>query len=68
MAAPRDGGFTVGGRNTVVPPQSVLRLSKELEKQNPGHALMLYREEGEHTTSYEDAMTALEFVARRPAN
>lgn len=60
--------FTAGGKDAVVPPQSVLRLSKELEKQNPGRVLMLYREEGGHTTSYEDAMAALNFVIKRPAD
>ena len=57
--------FTAGGKDTVVPPQSVLRLGKELEKQNPGKILMLYRENGGHSTSYEDATTALEFVIER---
>ena len=60
--------FTAGGKDPVVSPQSVLRLSKELEKQNPGQVLMLYREEGGHTTSYEDAMAALNFVIKRPAD
>ncbi len=60
--------FTAGGKDAVVPPQSVLRLSKELEKQNPGRVLMLYREEGGHTTSYEDAMAALNFVIKRLAD
>jgi pimeloyl-ACP methyl ester carboxylesterase len=57
--------FTAGGRDTVVPPQSVLRLSKELAKSNPGQVLMLYREAGGHSTTYEDAVTALEFVIGR---
>jgi predicted esterase len=60
--------FTAGGKDAVVPPQSVLRLSKELESLNPGKVLMLYREEGGHTTSYEDAMAALNFVIKLPAN
>jgi pimeloyl-ACP methyl ester carboxylesterase len=57
--------FTAGGRDTVVPPQSVLRLGKELEKQGPGKVLMLYREAGAHSTTYEDAWAALEFVIER---
>jgi pimeloyl-ACP methyl ester carboxylesterase len=57
--------FTAGGKDAVVPPQSVLRLSKELEKQNPGRVLMLYRQEVGHTTSYEDAIVALDFVIER---
>jgi predicted esterase len=60
--------FTAGGKDTVVPPQSVLRLSKELEKQNPGRVLMLYREEGGHTTSYEEAMAVLNFVIKPPVD
>lgn len=57
--------FTAGGRDTVVPPQSVLRLSKALEQRKPGNVLMLYREEGGHSTSYQDAVAALEFVIER---
>jgi pimeloyl-ACP methyl ester carboxylesterase len=57
--------FTAGGRDTVVPPQSVLRLSRELEKQNPGKVLMRYRENAGHSTSYEDAIAALDFVIAR---
>ena len=57
--------FTAGGQDTVVPPQSVLRLSKELEKQNPGQVRMLYREKVGHSTSYEDAIAALNFVIER---
>ena len=57
--------FTAGGRDTVVPPQSVLRLSKELAKQNPGQVLMLYRETEGHSTSAQDTTAALEFVIER---
>jgi hypothetical protein len=53
---------TAGGQDTVVPPQSVLRLSQELEMQNPGRVLMLCREKVGHSTSYEDAIAALDFV------
>jgi pimeloyl-ACP methyl ester carboxylesterase len=57
--------FTAGGQDTVVPPQSVLRLSQELEKQNPGQVRMLHRENVGHSTSYEDAVAALDFVIER---
>ena len=57
--------FTAGGRDTVVPPQSVLRFSKELARQNPGQVLMLYREAEGHSTSAQDVMAALEFVIER---
>lgn len=59
--------FTAGGMDTVVPPQSVLRLSRQLETRNPGKVLMLYCEAAGHATSYEDTKTALEFVIERAA-
>jgi pimeloyl-ACP methyl ester carboxylesterase len=57
--------FTAGGKDTVVPAHSVLRLSRKLEAQDPAGTLMLYREPGGHSTSYEDAVKALEFVLER---
>lgn len=54
-------GMTVGGLDTVVPPDSVRRLAKVLQHiQRP--VLLVDRETGGHSTTYEDAMTALEFV------
>ena len=44
---------------------SVLRLSKGLQKDNPDKVLMIYREDGGHSTPYEDAMAALEFVLEK---
>jgi predicted esterase len=57
--------FTAGGKDTLVPPQSVMRLSRTLEKQNPGRVLMLFREDGGHSTPHDDALAALEFVIAR---
>ena len=54
--------FAVGGRDKSVPPDSVIRLAKELEAQGKP-VLLLHREEGGHSTSYADAVEILEFVA-----
>ncbi len=53
--------FTTGGRDTLVPPQSVLRLAEKL-KQAGRKTLLLHRETGGHATTYEDTVAALEFV------
>jgi len=53
--------FTAGGKDTAVPPQSVLRLAEKLKQ--AGHkTLLLHRENGGHATTYEDTTAALEFV------
>lgn len=52
---------TTGGRDDVVPPQSVLRLLKTVAQENP-HVLSIHRPAGGHSTNYEDAKRALEFV------
>lgn len=56
--------FTTGGRDTLVPPDSVLRLAGQLEKSNPA-MLLLHRESGGHATDYEDTVQAYEFVVQR---
>jgi len=53
--------FTTGGKDTVVPPPSVLRLAEKL-KQAKRKVLLLHRENGGHATTYEDTVAALEFV------
>jgi pimeloyl-ACP methyl ester carboxylesterase len=53
--------ITAGGRDTVVPPQSVVRLAVVLEKLQP-NVLLLLRESGGHSTDYKDAREALDFV------
>ncbi len=52
---------TTGGRDTIVPPESVLRLLTEIRRHNP-HVLSLHRPDGGHSTNYEDSKAALEFV------
>ncbi|NLF57896.1 MAG: prolyl oligopeptidase family serine peptidase, partial [Candidatus Hydrogenedens sp.] len=54
-------GLTTGGRDTVVPAASVLRLAGIL-KVLGRDVLLVHREEGGHETNYEDAMAVLDFV------
>jgi len=52
---------TTGGRDTAVPPESVLRLIGALEKlKRP--ARLIHRPTGGHSTNYADAVEAYEFV------
>ena len=51
--------FTTGGKDESVPPDSVLRLVNKLEKSK---TLLIHRPETGHTTSFDDAMEALEFM------
>lgn len=55
--------FTTGGKDESVPPQSVLRLAEKL-KQTGRKVMSLHREHGGHSTSYEDTMTAMNFILR----
>lgn len=55
---------TTGGKDTVVPPDSVLRLLAAVRKKNR-HVLSLHRKDGGHSTDYEDSKAALEFVVSR---
>jgi len=55
--------FTTGGKDTLVPPASVLRLAEKL-KQARRKTLLLHRENGGHATTYEDTTAALEFVLK----
>jgi dipeptidyl aminopeptidase/acylaminoacyl peptidase len=55
--------FTTGGKDESVPPQSVLRLAEVL-KDAKRKVLSLHRENGGHSTTYEDTMTAMEFMLR----
>ena len=54
--------LTTGGKDTVVPPASTLRLAKKLKR-----VLSLHKEAGGHSTSYDDTMKAMEFVLREAA-
>jgi pimeloyl-ACP methyl ester carboxylesterase len=53
--------ITAGGKDTVVPAQSVLRLAEVLRKLDRP-VLVIYREAGGHQTDYADTTKALEFV------
>ena len=53
--------FTTGGRDTQVPPDSVLRLYEKIKSANP-NVLLIHRPEGGHATGYEDTLAAIEFV------
>lgn len=56
--------LTVGGNDTVVPPQSVQRLAAVLKKlERP--VLLIDRPTGGHSTTYDDAKAAFEFVLDR---
>jgi pimeloyl-ACP methyl ester carboxylesterase len=58
--------FTAGGKDEFVPPQSVLRLSSVLKKLQP-NILLVYRADGGHSTNYDDAKQALDFVLDKAA-
>lgn len=55
--------FTTGGKDELVPPQSVLRLAAKLKKAGR-KTLLLHRETGGHSTTYEDTTAALQFVLK----
>ncbi len=55
--------LTTGGSDTVVPPQSVRRLAERLQ-QAKRNVLSIHRDEGGHSTNYEDTCAAMEFVLR----
>ncbi|HEY3379176.1 MAG TPA: alpha/beta fold hydrolase [Armatimonadota bacterium] len=55
--------ITTGGRDTLVPPQSALRLAQVLQALGR-KALAIHREEGGHATNYADTTQALDFVIR----
>ena len=57
-------GLTTGGRDTLVPPDSTLRLMELLKKRgSPVHSI--HRPEGGHETHYSDAMDALKFAIEK---
>lgn len=56
--------FTVGGKDTSVPPDSVRRLAARLKELGKKDFLMIDRETGGHSTSYEDTVAGLEFVLK----
>jgi len=56
--------FTIGDKDALVPPESVRRLVAKLRRSNQD-VLLIDRQEGGHSTNYEDAMTAMEFMFAR---
>jgi pimeloyl-ACP methyl ester carboxylesterase len=54
--------FAVGGRDSVVPPASVRRLTAALKRIEKRKVLLLDRKKGGHETSYKDTMKTLEFM------
>ena len=55
---------TTGGADTIVPPNSVLRLLKSIRKENE-NVLSIHRPTGGHRTNYQDTVRAFEFVISR---
>lgn len=54
---------TTGGKDTLVPPDSVLRLANVLKLMGR-EPLVIHRPEGGHSTNYEDGVAILEHVIR----
>jgi pimeloyl-ACP methyl ester carboxylesterase len=57
-------GITASGKDSTVPPQSVVRLAHAL-KARGRDVLLIYREEMGHATSYDDARSIIEFVIQK---
>lgn len=55
--------ITAGGKDESVPPQSVLRLA-DIVKKLQKDVLVIYREDGGHSTKYEDGKTIIEFIIK----
>ncbi|MBN1346190.1 MAG: alpha/beta fold hydrolase [Phycisphaerae bacterium] len=53
--------ITAGGLDKSVPPHSVMRLVNVLKKMNR-KVLLIYRDQGPHSTTIDDAKAALEFI------
>lgn len=53
--------FAVGGKDASVPPESVLRLADRLNKDGR-RVHLIHREDGGHSTNYEDAVAILDYV------
>jgi len=56
--------FTVGGKDTTVPPDSVRRLVARLKRMKKKDLLLIDREKGGHSTTRDDTVAALEFVIK----
>ncbi len=53
--------LTVGCKDNIVPPGSVIKLAEALKK-NKQKVLLIKRPQGGHSTSFKDAMAAMEFM------
>lgn len=58
--------MSTGGKDTLVPPHSCLRLESVLKQLNRP-VLLLHREQGGHDTNYEDSTAILEFMFQKAA-
>ncbi len=56
-------GITASGRDTSVPPESVLRLGEALKRLDR-RVLVIYRENAGHVTDYADATASLEWILK----
>lgn len=56
--------FTTGGKDSLVPPDSTLRLVQIL-KERKAPVLSLHRPDGGHSTNYDDSRAVYEFVIER---
>lgn len=62
-------GLTAGGKDTLVPAASILRLEQALARMGR-RVKLIYREDGGHATNYDDACACLEYLldaAAKPA-
>jgi len=59
--------FTVGGKDTSVPPDSVRRLAERLQAMQR-EVLLIDRKDTGHATNYEDTTQALEFILKASDN
>ena len=57
-------GITASGKDTLVPPQSVVRLANAL-KACGREVRLIYREEMGYSTRYDDARAIIEFIIRK---
>ncbi|MCA9099174.1 MAG: alpha/beta fold hydrolase [Planctomycetaceae bacterium] len=56
--------ITTGGKDTLVPPESAIRLAKIVSKLQP-NVLLIHRPEGGHSTNYDDTVAAVEYLFTR---
>ena len=57
---------TTGGKDTLIPPDSTLRLVAQLKKQG-SPVISIHRPDGGHETNYADTISAFEFVLNQLA-